>query len=120
MYPEITKIKIPSLHGKQNIESRSEKKTPIGEIISVISVCFNESPTKICETLNSIINQDGVEVELIIIDGGSTDNTLPMILNNMDKRIHLVIENDNGIYDAMNKGFHQVLPSRLAEILRPA
>jgi glycosyltransferase involved in cell wall biosynthesis len=70
--------------------------------ISIITVCFNSEKT-IKDTITSIENQNGVNVEHIIIDGASTDNTLNIINqhNNISK---LISEPDKGIYDAMNKG----------------
>lgn len=71
--------------------------------ISVITVCLNAQET-IEETLLSILNQSYKNIELIVIDGGSTDSTLEIINQYKDKITYLVSEPDNGIYDAMNKG----------------
>ena len=46
--------------------------------ISIITVCYNSQDT-IAFTLNSILNQDYKNIEHIIIDGGSSDNTLNII-----------------------------------------
>lgn len=73
--------------------------------ISVITVCFN-SATTIRDTINSVLYQENVSVEYIIIDGGSTDGTMD-IIREFDSAIDVVIsEFDEGIYDAMNKGIH--------------
>ena len=72
-------------------------------LISVITVSFNAEAT-IAKTIESIINQENVSIEYIIIDGGSTDRTLE-IIKSYESNIHkLVSEKDEGIYDAMNKG----------------
>lgn len=72
--------------------------------VSIITVCFNIAET-IEETIKSVLSQDHNDIEYIIVDGGSTDGTLN-IINSYQKDIHKVIsEPDNGIYDAMNKGF---------------
>jgi len=71
--------------------------------ISIITVCFNSEST-IKDTLESVKRQDYLDIEYIIVDGGSTDNTIK-IINNYGKIITKVIsEPDKGLYDAMNKG----------------
>lgn len=71
--------------------------------ITVITVCFNSAAT-IGDTLKSIASQSYKNIEHIIIDGGSTDDTLAIIRGWTGHSIHLVSEPDKGIYDAMNKG----------------
>ena len=69
---------------------------------SVITVVLNDKKN-IEETINSVISQK-VDLEYIIIDGGSTDGTIE-ILKKYENFINLWIsEKDDGIYDAMNKG----------------
>ncbi len=71
--------------------------------VSVITVTFN-SDKYLEETILSIKNQDYKNVEYIIIDGGSTDNTMKIIDSYSDFITKVISEKDNGIYDAMNKG----------------
>lgn len=71
--------------------------------ISIITVCLNAKDT-IEETLLSIINQTYNDIELIVIDGASTDGTLEIIDKYKDRISHFISEPDSGIYDAMNKG----------------
>lgn len=67
-------------------------------------VCFNSAKT-IKRSIESIMDQDSQEYELIFIDGGSTDGTLDIIAGcNMAKSVYS--EKDDGIYDAMNKGLN--------------
>jgi len=74
--------------------------------VSIITVCYNSEKT-IEQTLQSVTSQNYPHIEYIIIDGGSSDNTLNIIEKYRDK-IHLVIsEKDDGIYHAMNKGIKQ-------------
>lgn len=70
--------------------------------ISIITATFNSAAT-ISDTLNAVRDQDYLNVEHIIIDGLSSDNTLN-IVNNYPHVSRVVSEKDKGIYDAMNKG----------------
>ena len=71
--------------------------------ISVITVVRN-AETTIADTLFSVASQSYVDIEHIVIDGASTDNTLSVI-ESLKQTIDIFIsEPDSGIYDAMNKG----------------
>ena len=72
--------------------------------ISIITVCFNAEET-IGDTIQSVLTQDYEDIEYIIVDGKSTDGTLEVI-QSQQKRIQLISEKDQGIYDAMNKGIN--------------
>lgn len=72
-------------------------------LISVITVTFNCAEI-LQETINSIVEQDYSNLEYIIIDGNSSDGTIDVINKNKTYISKLLIETDNGIYDAMNKG----------------
>ena len=71
--------------------------------ISIITAVYNNEKT-ILDSIQSIQNQSYKNIEHIIIDGGSTDNTLKIIKQNLDANSILLSEKDNGLYDAMNKG----------------
>lgn len=71
--------------------------------ISVITVAWNAAAT-IADTCASVAAQTGVEVEHIIIDGGSTDGTTAIVAALARPGHILVSEPDKGLYDAMNKG----------------
>lgn len=73
--------------------------------LSIITVVFN-SEKFIEKTIQSIINQTYNNIEYIIIDGSSTDNTLKIINQYADKIDKIVSEPDNGLYFAMNKGLN--------------
>lgn len=70
--------------------------------ISIITVTFNSAAT-IRETLESVKNQTYLNIEHIIIDGASTDDTLD-IVKQYPSVSRIISEPDKGIYDAMNKG----------------
>jgi len=73
--------------------------------VSIITVCYNSAKT-IEQTILSVINQSYTNIEYIIIDGGSTDETISIIRKYEKKISYWVSEADQGIYDAMNKGIH--------------
>jgi glycosyltransferase involved in cell wall biosynthesis len=74
--------------------------------ISLVTVVYNAQDT-IGNCIESVISQNYNDVEHVIIDGGSTDNTL-QIINQYRSHIKcLISESDHGIYDAMNKGIRQ-------------
>ena len=56
------------------------------------------------ESISSILRQSYNNIEYIIIDGGSSDQTIDLVRNYNEKISIFVSEKDNGIYDAMNKG----------------
>jgi hypothetical protein len=71
--------------------------------ISVITVCYNAQDT-IEKTICSVVNQKNADMEYIIQDGGSKDNTLDIINRYNDKYvINFDSAKDKGLYDAMNK-----------------
>jgi len=71
--------------------------------ISIITVCFNSKKT-IRDTIESVLSQDYHEIEHIIIDGLSTDETMHIVSEYQNKITKIISEPDQGIYDAMNKG----------------
>jgi glycosyltransferase len=71
--------------------------------ISIITCCYNSDKT-LKHTFSSIREQIFKNIELIVIDGDSTDNTKDIINNNIDLIDVYISEKDNGVYDAMNKG----------------
>jgi len=71
--------------------------------LSIITVCFNSQNT-LQRTINSVASQTYPDIEYIIIDGDSRDNTVRLIKENQSLINCWVSEPDEGIYDAMNKG----------------
>ena len=77
--------------------------TMVDEKISIITVCFN-CEELIERTINSVIDQTYANIQYVVIDGGSTDNTLNIIKKYKNRIDVIISEKDDGIYDAMNKG----------------
>ena len=73
------------------------------QLISLITVTYNSART-LPHTNDSIRHQAYKEIEYIIVDGGSTDGTIDIILANNDLVNKWISEPDKGIYDAINKG----------------
>lgn len=71
--------------------------------VSVITVCYDSVAT-IESTIKSVISQNYNDLEYIVVDGGSTDGTHAIIDKYKDSFTHIIIGDDHGIYDAMNKG----------------
>ncbi len=70
---------------------------------SIVTVCFNSEKT-IRDCIESVIDQDYLDIEHIVIDGGSDDRTMDILREYEGSIRYLVSEPDRGIYDAMNKG----------------
>jgi glycosyltransferase involved in cell wall biosynthesis len=70
--------------------------------ITIITATYNSAAT-VKDTLNAVSAQDYADVEHIIVDGLSTDDTLT-IVSGFPHLAKVVSEKDKGIYDAMNKG----------------
>lgn len=70
---------------------------------SIIIACFNGEQT-IKHAIESVFLQKNKNVELIVIDGASTDNTIGVLKECADKIDYWISEPDTGIYNAWNKG----------------
>lgn len=74
--------------------------------ISIVTATFNSGAT-LRDTLESILNQSYQDYEVLIIDGGSKDNTKEIVdeyITQFDGRLKWSSGKDKGLYDAMNKG----------------
>lgn len=71
--------------------------------VTVVTAVLNDAG-HIEQTILSVISQTDIEIEYIIVDGGSKDGTLELIGKYKDKISLLISESDRGVYDAMNKG----------------
>jgi glycosyltransferase len=69
--------------------------------VTVITAAYNSAAT-IADTLDSVAAQTHQNIEHIVVDGLSRDNTLDIV--GKYPEVRLISEKDNGLYDAMNKG----------------
>ena len=84
-------------------------------IITYVTITYNAASV-LQQTLDSVLQQDYPDIVHLIIDGASTDGTLEIVNNyiersnaaNNDHRIQVTSEPDKGIYDAMNKGLRSL------------
>ena len=78
-------------------------------LISIVTVCYNSAET-VAKTIESVLGQTYPEIEYIIVDGASKDNTVQIARSYEEAfrqkgyAYRIISEKDNGIYDAMNKG----------------
>jgi len=71
--------------------------------ISVITAVYNGRDT-VADSLDSTLSQSYPQVEIVLVDGGSTDGTLELLEGYRSRVATFVSERDQGIYDALNKG----------------
>jgi glycosyltransferase involved in cell wall biosynthesis len=72
--------------------------------ITIVTPSFNQGDY-LEDTINSILDQGYPNLEYIIIDGGSTDNSIDIIRKYESKLAYWVSEKDEGLYDGIQKGF---------------
>lgn len=79
--------------------------SPVNIKVSLITVTYNAAET-VGDTIRSVLNQSHQDIEYILVDGASKDNTVDIIQSfaQTDDRIKWISEADKGLYDAMNKG----------------
>jgi len=77
-------------------------------LVSIIMATYNRAHT-IVRAVDSVMNQTYKDFELIIVDDGSTDNTLEILKKYNDPRIRILINDTNkGVTAAKNRGFKQI------------
>ena len=74
--------------------------------ISIITISFNRGK-ELVRTIESVYRQNYDDIEYIVVDGGSTDETIDHLKhweNRFDGRMKYISESDSGVYNAINKG----------------
>lgn len=71
--------------------------------VTLITVTYN-SARFLQSCIHSVNSQDYHDIEYIVVDGGSTDDTVSIIERNDSRISKWISEKDNGMYDAINKG----------------
>ena len=71
--------------------------------VSIITSCFNREKT-IAQAIESVLSQDYPNIEYIVVDGASKDNTLAIIKRYKGHISHIISEPDKGMYEGINKG----------------
>lgn len=74
--------------------------------VSVVTAVFNRAGT-IADAIASVQSQTHQNVEHVVQDGGSTDGTLEIVARMANESTRLVSAQDNGIYDAINRGIER-------------
>ncbi len=75
----------------------------MGTRISIITAVYNRAST-LAAAIDSVLAQRNVDIEYIIVDGNSTDSTSEIVARYGDRINRYIREEDEGIYDALNKG----------------
>lgn len=99
--PDITERR--SAEGGLRIQRKYKGSLPDWPLVSIITVCLNSAKT-IRQTIESVHQQTYENIEYIIIDGRSTDDTVNIVRSYENAIDYYVSEPDGGLYAAMNKG----------------
>lgn len=88
------------LRSEQKETPREEQSTPL---ISIVTIVLN-GDEYLEQTIQSVIHQKGSDVEYVVVDGGSTDDSMKIINQYSDHIDYWISEPDKGLYDALNRG----------------
>jgi len=100
-YPDETNKR--KAEGGCRLSGKLKMSRPNLPLVTIITVVYNNE-NSILRCMKSVFSQTYSNIEYIIIDGGSDDETLEVIQKYEDKIDYFISEADNGIYHAMNKG----------------
>lgn len=89
------------------IESNQTHTNLSDKRVSIVTVCYNAADT-LMSTIESVLNQNFKNLEYIIIDGNSTDNTAQILASYQKRITKIIIEEDEGLYYAMNKAINYI------------
>lgn len=103
-------IKYSDFSESIKIAENKEQEVEENPLVSILTVSYNSEKT-ISKTIEAVLNQTYTNIEYIIIDGASTDNTVKVAQsykerfdNTPGRKLIIISEPDNGMYDALNKG----------------
>jgi glycosyltransferase involved in cell wall biosynthesis len=100
----VTNSKEPLLHfGGRRLDGVVVSGNRGQPLVSLVTVVFNDA-SGLRDTLQSVLKQTYPNLEHVVIDGGSSDGTLEILVQNSHSIDYWTSELDRGIYDAMNKG----------------
>ena len=94
---------LPPIDGGRRKNPSSTRNSSDDPLVTVVTVVYNCADS-IEKTIQSVLTQTYVNIEYIVIDGGSTDGTVEILQKYNENIDYWISEKDFGIYNAMNKG----------------